>query len=364
MADNRVSHVHITTVIADTGDTRVSHLHTTTVLADTSSTARLSHLHLTTVVNQSVDFAWCDVFYEIQFPTFVRFTSEGGPGFEVLQQRTTAGRVQRVGLWDENLKTFNLSMQRGATDIATVADFFDVVGGPEIGFRLKDHRDYSTATFVDNVPGTITNADMALGTGDDTTAAHQLYVTKSYDGQSRTKTIYKPVSSTILIAQDASTVTNYTLDDTTGVVTWTPRTSVTGTDISFVDIGAGDWVIRSTSTSWANFVTGEEIRVSGSTSNDTSVPDGTYTITGSVPAGAGDLDIIGTLVSEGTGASITVDVHPYPRTGVVLTWGGEWDTPVHLVDGTLAIRYVEGEDGTIQNVSAQFEELRQVDTLG
>jgi uncharacterized protein (TIGR02217 family) len=363
MADDRVSHVHVTVVAAGT-NALVSHVHATVVAADNSSVARLSHLHVTAIVNASVNFEWIDMFIEERFPTWIRYTSEGGPGFATLQNQATSGKTQRAGLWDEELGKFNVGILRGAEDVRAVRNLFAVVKGPLTGFRFKDNADYSTAlTFVENKPGPVTSTDQQFGVGDGSTAAHQLIVTRPYGASSAIKTIFKPVSGTVLISQDGILVSNYVLDYTTGLVTWTPRTTVTGTDISFKDAGAGNWVIRSTSTSWANFVTGESIRVSGSVSNDTPVPLGVYIITGAVPAGAGDLDVTGTLIDEGPGATVTVDVHPYPRTPVVLKWGGLYDKPVHALKDSFAIRHEEGEEGNIQSGNIQLEELRMVSSL-
>ena len=82
------------------------------------------------------------------------------------------------------------------------------------------------------------------------------------------------------------------------------RPDVTGTDIAFVDGGAGEDTITSGANAFGDFATGDIITVSGSTSND-----GTYTLTA---AAVGTLTVAtGLLTAEGASASVTIQTSLY-----------------------------------------------------
>ena len=79
------------------------------------------------------------------------------------------------------------------------------------------------------------------------------------------------------------------------------KSSVTGTDIAFVDGGAGEDTITRTAADFvtAGFVAGDIITISGSASND-----GNYTILSVV---AGTINVAtASLTAEGAGASVTI----------------------------------------------------------
>ncbi len=77
------------------------------------------------------------------------------------------------------------------------------------------------------------------------------------------------------------------------------KNSVAGTDIAFVDGGAGEDTITSVAAAFGDFVAGDIITVSGSASNN-----GNYTIVSVV---AGTINVAtGELTVEGAGASVTI----------------------------------------------------------
>ncbi len=85
------------------------------------------------------------------------------------------------------------------------------------------------------------------------------------------------------------------------IATWNKETSnpVAGTDIAFVDGGGGEDTITSVSAAFGDFVAGDIITVSGSTSND-----GDYTILSVVAA---TINVAtASLTAEGAGQSVTI----------------------------------------------------------
>ena len=330
-------------------------------LAIEIAATRVTQMFSTGLVAAGPDLEWaeCMSFLDERFPTdLATDPTSGGPGYQTLQTRVRSGFSQRIAEWQEELGRWTIAGSVLTHEQMTrIASLYRVAHGPRDGFRFQDPFDYATWQWSGEEPGQAAATDMRFGTGDGETVQFQLTVTRSYGAGTADKTIYKPVAP-ILVAVNEVAVTSFALDDSTGVITFTPRVSAAGSDIEVL-FTAGKWVLRSTATSWLGFLAGDRIRVAGSASNDTAVPAGFYTVESPVPAGAGDLKVSETLITEAAGASITVDVHPAPRSGQSVKWGGEYDKPVHFVEDDLDVEH--REQGT--QFAVLLEELRRKDTL-
>ena len=89
-----------------------------------------------------------------------------------------------------------------------------------IGVRYKDWMDYKSCLLA----GTPAATDCAIGTGTGALDVFQLYKTYTIGAYVRSRRILKPIASTVLIAVAGTTktlTTHYTLDATTGIVTFT-----------------------------------------------------------------------------------------------------------------------------------------------
>jgi uncharacterized protein (TIGR02217 family) len=170
------------------------------------------------------DFTWseCMGFLEERFPTDVAAAgTAGGPGFSTLQTRVRSGWSQRIGEWEEELGRWDVSAGINTIGkLIEVRSLYAVAHGPRDGFRFKDPLDYATWQWVEQVPGVIGATDMQIGTGDGATTKYQLTVTRTYGGSTTTKTIYKPVAATVKVAVNDVEIFTWTLDDTTGVITF------------------------------------------------------------------------------------------------------------------------------------------------
>lgn len=118
---------------------------------------------------------------------------------------------------------------RDYDQLHTLKSIHMVAGGQETGFRVKDPGDFKSS-----IPSaTPAFDDMVIGTGDGVLAAFQLIKIYTFGASTRDRNIYKPVTGTVLIGADlgsgfAVQPTGWTVDTTTGVVTFSPTVPVSG----------------------------------------------------------------------------------------------------------------------------------------
>lgn len=102
------------------------------------------------------------------------------------------------------------------TNVETVLAFFHAMGGQASYFRCKDHTDYQSCG-VQSTPSRL-DQPLVLKTGSST----EWQLCKNYTAGSITqrREIYKPIGSTILIANGGGVLqTDWTLDEATGILT-------------------------------------------------------------------------------------------------------------------------------------------------
>jgi uncharacterized protein (TIGR02217 family) len=140
-----------------------------------------------------------------------------GPAFNTDIVKVRSGFEVRNVNWAKALRKFNVALGvKGITDIETLRDFFMVMQGRAHGFRIKDWLDYKSC----GINSTISNVDQIIGTGDGTNRIFQL--TKRYVAGANTHTINikKPVVGTTIIAVNGVSSAVWTIDTTTGIVTF------------------------------------------------------------------------------------------------------------------------------------------------
>ena len=159
------------------------------------------------------------LFHDVRFPTTISRASQGGPERRTDVVTLGSGFEERNARWADSRRSYNAGYGvKSLDDLHAVIAFFEERRGRLTGFRWRDHADWKSGP-PSQAP---TATDQSIGTGDGTRATFQL--TKTYGSAFApwTRTIVKPVSSTVLIAVDATLqpATNVAVDAATGVVTF------------------------------------------------------------------------------------------------------------------------------------------------
>lgn len=153
-------------------------------------------------------------FHEVRLPARLAFGSTGGVERKTEVVTLASGFERRASPWANGRRRYLIGAGvRSLDDAATLVAFFEARRGRLYGFRFKDFADFKSCA----PSGTVSATDQAIGTGDGTTAAFQL--TKVYGDFARD--IRKPVAGTVVAAVNGGTTSAFTVDTTTGVITFT-----------------------------------------------------------------------------------------------------------------------------------------------
>ena len=149
------------------------------------------------------------MFIETRLPLPIALKSSGGPTWNVSLVRVDSGYEMRNTPWAEDLGAWDVgSFVTTHAEMAVLLDFFNGVQGRLHTWRFPDPKD-------------MTAVNQLLGTGNGVQTTYQL--TKSYGPGGYTKVIRKPVKGEVTVAGVVQVQgTAYTLDTTTGVVTFAP----------------------------------------------------------------------------------------------------------------------------------------------
>lgn len=167
-----------------------------------------------------------------RFPDNISYGSSGGPKFNTVVTLVNSGFEYNNINWDQARHYYDVSMGvRTLEELSDLVSFFHITRGKGHQFRYKDWADYKSCD-LDASPAA---TDQVFGTGDGGTTAFQLI--KTYDlsgGVVNQREIKKPIDGTVLIALNGVTqieTTHYTVDYTTGIVTFVtaPSASVSVT---------------------------------------------------------------------------------------------------------------------------------------
>jgi len=154
------------------------------------------------------------------FPTQVN-GSAGGPGHSTLYLEAKGGGLTRLARWDGARRRFQ-ALPVGITpeQAAEVIRFSIAREGGLHGFRFKDWSDYSTGT--DGWDAAAFD-DESIGTGDGSTTQFQLVKRYTNGGETKVRTLKKPVSGTVksgVAGVEKTEGVHFTVDHTTGTVTY------------------------------------------------------------------------------------------------------------------------------------------------
>lgn len=165
-------------------------------------------------------------FHEVRFPDKLSYGSRGGPGFSTAIVEVDSGAEQRVARWSDARRRYNVAYGvKSRKDLAELIEFYVARQGPAYGFRFKDFLDYASTDegFVDaGASIVVTPTDEQLGFGDNSEKDFQLVKRYVSGPTTRVRNITKPVSGTVRVSlDDVEQVSGWTVDTTTGVVTFT-----------------------------------------------------------------------------------------------------------------------------------------------
>lgn len=162
-------------------------------------------------------------FEEVEFPDFLAYGSQGGPGHSTQVVRTDSGHEQRISKWSVPLRQWDVSYAVQTLDaLDALRDFVIGLGGAAVGFRFKDFNDFSTT--ADGRDATaVTQADQELGAGDGSKVAFQLVKQYVAGTITRTRSLQKIKSGTVLVEVDGVLKTegvDYSVNYNTGIITF------------------------------------------------------------------------------------------------------------------------------------------------
>lgn len=157
-------------------------------------------------------------FDEVQFPTAISLGSTGGPERQSNIVILGSGAEVRNARWLNSRRSYDIGYgMHSDDDLHTVIEFFEARNAKLIGFRFKDWSDYKSCA----PQQTVSALDQPLGTGSITPMSYQLKKNYTSGARTWTRTILKPVSGTVKCAINGVTTGAFTVDTTTGIVTFT-----------------------------------------------------------------------------------------------------------------------------------------------
>lgn len=160
-------------------------------------------------------------FDEVQFPTGISYGVTGGPRRRTEIATLASGAEERNVLWADSRREYNAGYGvRSHDDLHAVLAFFEARLGQGRAFRFRDWLDYKSCPPLQ----TLSPTDQVLGTGTGALATFQLVKAYASGAQFWTRTVKKPISGTVSVAVagvEKSLGTQFTVDSTTGVVTFT-----------------------------------------------------------------------------------------------------------------------------------------------
>lgn len=158
-------------------------------------------------------------FHEVRFPDNISRGARGGPERRTQIVELASGDEERNASWANSRRRYDVAYGiRRADDLAAVVAFFEARNGRLHGFRFKDWGDHKSCL----PSGTPAPSDQVIATGDSATTAYQLVKRYASGSQSWERTITKPVAGSVIVALNgASQTSGWSVDTTTGVITFT-----------------------------------------------------------------------------------------------------------------------------------------------
>jgi uncharacterized protein (TIGR02217 family) len=157
------------------------------------------------------------MFDDVRFPTAIARGATGGPERKTDIVTTASGREERNARWANSRRRYNIGFGvKSLTDIQAVVRFFEERRGRLHAFRFKDFTDFKSC------PANATPAatDQVIGTGTGSLATFQLVKTYGAGNRAYARMVSAPVAGTLLVAVNGVATTQFSVNATTGVVTF------------------------------------------------------------------------------------------------------------------------------------------------
>jgi uncharacterized protein (TIGR02217 family) len=264
---------------------------------------------------------------EVQFPPQISRGTVGGPSYSTNVTITGGGAEQRIGQWALPRYKWEINNSpKQPSEMQQIIDFFHARNGRLRGFRLKDWSDF-TATDVALVP----------------TGAPTVQLIKSYVSGSQTlvRNIYKPTATpAVTLKRNAAPFLAFSVDTTTGLVTFTPDSTATITAIT----KAANALV--TTSAAHGFTVGQTIYFSGVVGM-TNINGLTGVVQTTPLTTTFTVNIVSTNFSTYTSGGIAAK---YVQPADVLTWSGQFDVPVRFDVDDLRVSFDDPTSWSLDNV--------------
>lgn len=269
-----------------------------------------------------------------RFPISISYGSQGGPGYSTDVVELGSGKEQRNRNWEYPRHDYDASYGiRRLNDMEDVIGFFHVMVGRAHEFRYKDWADYKSSGVLDAVSST----DMVIGTGDGLETEFQLVKVYTKGALSQTRRIKKPVADSTVIAIETIPDLRWSVDTTTGLVTFS-------SDLNYTITNAVSSGSNTVFTVAANaLAVGDSVWLDNFTGDWAGLNDARYAIT----AQSGTTFTIA-FDSSGYAAysSNAGATHTIPQTGEDVTAGYEFDVPCRFDTDKLSVNLAFYKAGT------------------
>jgi len=156
-------------------------------------------------------------FDNVRFPLSISRGLSGGPERRTDVVMTASGHEERNARWADSRRSYNVGYGvKSVDDLQSVISFFEERRGRLYAFRFKDYTDFKSCLPTKTVSAT----DQVIGAGDGVKTTFQLV--KTY-GAARpwARAIVAPVAATVVVAVNGVASLFFTLDATTGLVSFT-----------------------------------------------------------------------------------------------------------------------------------------------
>jgi uncharacterized protein (TIGR02217 family) len=282
-----------------------------------------------------------------RFPDDLAVFALGGAEFSTDVIVLESGYEQRNQIWSQNRATYTIQQGLRVKDVTSNVSyqsfyyFYNTVQGRLNGFRFKDFQDWN-ATNLEGILGTGT------GNGYPTYQLSKNYTTGS---STYTRIIRKPVVSTEQIYRNNTLLTNgsnpgnYSIDYTTGIVTFVPDYTYTITSITS---GVNPTITTSIAT---NIQVGQYVYINN-TNSTTGLNNKAFLVT-SVPTST-------TFIISATNldtSNSTGNAYLYPQSTDTLTASFEFDVPCRFDTEDIKAG-MEQNGGLIQIQTINLVEIR------
>ena len=157
-----------------------------------------------------------------RFPDDISYGSSGGPSYNTTIVPFKSGAESRNINWAKSRYRYDVGYGvRTQAQLYSLIEYFHAVAGKGHGFRYKDWSDWNSSG--DQTHGaTVSDTDQTIGTGDGVETDFQLIKTYTKGALSRSRTITKPESGTVVVALNGTPqASGWSVDTATGIVTFT-----------------------------------------------------------------------------------------------------------------------------------------------